>query len=199
GELAEAIRDRADRVRPGDALEPARSLGADPLHRMEDALGRIDAPIEAADLGADVAVRVFGPRRPVDLDDAALVDRDVERAAIGAVERTDRGADLHRVEYTRRGLLDVADFLAGSGYCHELDLIDLVGTLPFPDEQCLRVGDVGLSGQLRVVRLPVDQRLPVDRHRQAVLPDRDHDRVRLVVAELLLIPERSFVVIPPLA
>ena len=60
--------------------------------RIEQAILAVDPLAEAADLGAD---EVAGDRigvAAVDLQDAALLDRDVERAGIGAVERAG-GAD----------------------------------------------------------------------------------------------------------
>src|SRR5262245_50027150 len=58
------------------------------------------APREAPDLRADVAVGILGAARAVDLDDAPLVDRDVQGAAIRAIERTDGRPDFHAAHYT---------------------------------------------------------------------------------------------------
>ena len=87
GDGAQARRDRVERLVPGDALEAAAALGADALERMQHALGAVRALGVARHLVAQRAVR----RRVVGIalhaHHAAVIDRDAQRAGVGAVVR----------------------------------------------------------------------------------------------------------------
>src|SRR5262249_332040 len=96
--LADALGDQRERVVPGDARECRLTLPAGAPHRMQQAIGAVQALAEAAHLVADEAGR--DRVRPVafDRDDPPVLDRDVEAAAIRAIERA-HGA------YRRHGII----------------------------------------------------------------------------------------------
>ena len=91
-DLRHPPRDQVERLVPGDARERALSLRALPDGRIQHAVFAVDALVEAAHLRADEVARDRILVAAVDLLDAAVLDRDVERAGIGTVERA-RGAD----------------------------------------------------------------------------------------------------------
>ena len=72
---------------------------------MRNAVLRILPLGETPHFGANVAVRVVGSPGTVDLDDAAVIDRHIEGAAIRAIQRADRRLDLHErnIAPTREG------------------------------------------------------------------------------------------------
>ncbi len=79
--------DVIQRFIPADAGEDAVALRALPNRRVEEAVLAVHALGEAPHLAADVAAGDRVLVAAVDFDDAALLDRDVERAGVGAVER----------------------------------------------------------------------------------------------------------------
>ena len=95
------LRDQIERIVPGDALEQARAFRAAPHRRIEQAIVAVDALVEAADLGADVAVGDVVFFGAVDLGDAPAAHRDVQRARIGTVERAGGGDGRFRWGNTR--------------------------------------------------------------------------------------------------
>ena len=79
--------DVVERFIPTDAREHAVALRPLPDRRVEEAVLAVDTLGEAPDLAADVAARARVLLAAVDLDDAAVLDGDFERAGVGAVER----------------------------------------------------------------------------------------------------------------
>ena len=85
------------------------ALGAAAHGGIAQPVVAVDAPVEPPDLGADVARRHRVGRAAVDGRDPAALHRDLERARVGAVERTrrlhggfgrsDAGADGHAPSY----------------------------------------------------------------------------------------------------
>ena len=80
---------------PGHRREAAAALGADTLHRPQEAIVVIRALDVARDLGAERAVRRRVVGVAVDADRPAVVDGDEHRAGVGAVVWTG-GADNGR-------------------------------------------------------------------------------------------------------
>ena len=97
----ELLRDQIERIVPGHALEESRSLCAAPDGRIEQSIVAIHAFVEAAHLGADVAVGDVVFRRSVDLRDASAAHRHIERARIGTVQRAGGGYGRFRRSDTR--------------------------------------------------------------------------------------------------
>ena len=79
--------DVIQRFIPADAGEDAVALGPLPDRRVEEAVLAVDALGEAPHLAADVTAGARVLVAAIDFDDAALLDRDLERAGIRAVER----------------------------------------------------------------------------------------------------------------
>ena len=90
GDVAVFRRDGVERLVPGDALEAALALAPHPLHRMQQAAPGIHALEVVGDLGAQRAVGEGHVGRAADLHRAAVGDRDLHRAGVGAVVRAGR-------------------------------------------------------------------------------------------------------------
>ena len=88
-------RDLIERLVPGDALELALALLADPLHRVLQAIGRIGALEVVRNLGADRALGERCLRVALDLGRLAPLHRHKHRAGVGAVVRA-RNANCFR-------------------------------------------------------------------------------------------------------
>ena len=84
--------DRVERLVPADPLEAAFALAADTLHRMQHALVGIRALEVMGDLGAQHAGGGGMVGGAANLDRAAVLDRHLQRARVGAVVRA-RAAD----------------------------------------------------------------------------------------------------------
>ena len=105
--------DELERLVPAGAAEAALALGANAHGGKVQPVLAVDAPIEAAHLGADVAARDRIGRAAVDGGDATALDRDLQSAGIGTVEgagrfnggfrRRDGGTNGHASSY--RGAL----------------------------------------------------------------------------------------------
>jgi hypothetical protein len=88
GDAGKPFRDFLERRVPGDAFEPAFSLGANPAQRIEQAFGVI--------LAFEVAGHLAAEETPCDgmmgialqFQSAAVLDRDHHRAGVGAIQRT---------------------------------------------------------------------------------------------------------------
>ena len=96
--------DQVERLVPRRRAELARALGAGAHQRRHHPLGAVDALGVALHLLADEALGegadgriVDVDRRGVDLDQAAVLDHDLERAAVGAVERAGGAQGRHGV------------------------------------------------------------------------------------------------------
>ena len=83
-----ALGDLVERFVPADACEDAVAFPALADGGVEQAIFAVDALREATDFAADVAARARVLVAAVDLDDTPLLDGDLERAGVRAVERT---------------------------------------------------------------------------------------------------------------
>ena len=100
--FAEPVRDEVERLVPRDRPEGALPLSAGADARMEHARRAVEMLRVSAHLGADVAARDRIAARAADGDDAAVGDRHVQAAGVGAVERA--------------GALEVPDVLADGAH-----------------------------------------------------------------------------------
>ena len=87
---------------PADPLEPAGSLGPDPPHRMEDAVGRLGVLQIAVDLHAERAAGVGMVGVATHLDGLAVLDGHHPRTGVRAVQRT----SPQHSQFTQRHALD---------------------------------------------------------------------------------------------
>ena len=87
-----ARRNQVERLVPGDPGERALTLGALPHRRIEQAILAVDPIGEPPDLAADETAGDGVLVAAVDLHDPAVLDRDVDRAGVGAIQGTG-GAD----------------------------------------------------------------------------------------------------------
>ena len=83
-----ALGDLVECFVPADAREDAVALSPLADGGVEEAVFAVDALRKATDFAADVAARARVLVAAVDLDDAPLLDGDLERAGVRAVERT---------------------------------------------------------------------------------------------------------------
>src|SRR5262249_17556726 len=105
----EPIGDDLERFVPRDALETALALRSHADGRVEQTVRSVDAVAEFANLGADISAGCRILARAVDLDDPPFANGDIERAAIGTIERTRRLDDMFG-----RGVVGFADHRASS-------------------------------------------------------------------------------------
>ncbi len=85
--MAQPPFDHVERFIPGDAREAGLALRALAHGRVQQPILVIHAPIEAPHLAADVAARGRRAVVAVDPHEPAALDRDVEAAGVGAIER----------------------------------------------------------------------------------------------------------------
>ena len=88
-DLAEARGDGVEGLVPGDAREAPLALGPDALHRMQDAVGAVDALEVVVDLRAEEALGEPVIGVAADAHRAAVLDVHGHHAGVGAVVRTD--------------------------------------------------------------------------------------------------------------
>src|SRR5439155_11704411 len=93
---------------PGDLLEAALALGAHAPKRMQDPVRAVHAVEVVVDLGAEAAVRVRVGGRAGELDRAAVLDRHLPGATVGAIVRAataDDGRHPASLPHARAGRL----------------------------------------------------------------------------------------------
>ncbi len=97
GDRLQPAGDVGQRLGPAHTHEPATAPGPAALHRMQHALGVVGALRVARDLGAQRAVRRRVPGVALDLDRAAVLHRDPDRAGVRAIMRAGRpnGRGVH--------------------------------------------------------------------------------------------------------
>ncbi len=96
GNRSEPGGDRRERFVPRDALEAALALASHAPHRVQHPVLRVRALEIAGDLGAELAGRRRMVGRAADLDCAAVLDRDLQRAGVGAIVRAGPADDGSR-------------------------------------------------------------------------------------------------------
>ena len=84
----DARRHEVERFIPRGRPELTRALRPHPHQWRHHSLGRVHPPRVLFHLGADEALREGVGRAGVDRDEAAVLHRDLERARVGAIERT---------------------------------------------------------------------------------------------------------------
>jgi hypothetical protein len=88
------VGDEREGIVPADRAECAASLRAIADERGEDAMLAVQVIGDLADLAADEAIGDRVAAVAVDLDDATVLDGDLEPAQVGAVEWAGAAADL---------------------------------------------------------------------------------------------------------
>ncbi len=91
---AEAFRDRVESLVPGDALEPPLSLAPDALHRVEEAIGAVDALEVVVHLGAEKALREPVIGIPSEVHGSVALHRHGHHARVGTIVGADDLVDL---------------------------------------------------------------------------------------------------------
>ena len=89
GDRGELAGDGVERLVPADRLEPPFPLAADPLHRLEQAIGAVDPLEKPSHLLAQEPSREAMVGIAPQLDRHAVLDRHAHAARVGAIERAD--------------------------------------------------------------------------------------------------------------